>query len=574
MTAAAGRPDGGAGRRRGEAPAGPLTVPELLARRAAAEPGKVALVVEGHGSMTLAEWDGRSDAAATALAGRGVRPGDRVGLLFEPREWIEFAVAYCAVQKAGAVAVPLSDRLAPPALRGMAGHCSAAALVHGTGAPKVLAAEAPDGVTVIAAGEIDGPGGSGGPLPEVQVRPGDLAQILYTSGTTGTPKGVAATHANLTFGCVPERRMRPFAHSRHLLHAFPIGTNAGQMMLITALDAKPAVLTLPAFTPARFGKLIERHRAGTVFLVPAMARELLSSGIALRHDMSSVLLLGSAAAPLPPAVAAELAQAFPNAMITNYYTSTEAAPAQTIMVFDPGRPGALGRPAAGCAIRVAGEDGEPLPPGRTGEVWLRSPAQQRVYYGDRQASDETFRAGWVRMGDLGYVDEDGYLYLVDRESDVIKSGAFKVSTLQVEAAMYEHPAVAEAAAFGVPHPALGKAVAAAVVLREPVTSAELRGFLAARLARHEIPARFAFLDALPRNTGGKVLKRELAAGMTIQPDAGTGDGAPAGTADGSAVGAGAGTAVGPATAPAVGPVGTAVGTADGALPGPRTQGDG
>jgi acyl-coenzyme A synthetase/AMP-(fatty) acid ligase len=152
-------------------------------------------------------------------------------------------------------------------------------------------------------------------------------------------------------------------------------------------------------------------------------------------------------------------------------------------------------------------DGEPLPAGETGEVWMRSPTASRTYFGDTAATGEVFRDGWVRMGDLGRLDGDGYLYLVDRESDVIKSGAYKVSTLHVEEAVYQHPAVVEAAAFGVPHPALGKAVAVAVV--GAVDHTELRAFLTGRLAPHEQPYRLVTLDSLPRNHGGKVDKRTL-----------------------------------------------------------------
>ncbi|NUS11792.1 MAG: acyl--CoA ligase [Streptomyces sp.] len=460
------------------------TLAELLRARAATEPDRTALKVAGTGNLTFDSWWRRSDAVAAGLLRRGVTHGDRVGLVFGNADWIDYAVAFFGVLKAGAVAVPLSDQLGAADVDARLAHCGAALVLR--------AGELP---------EAEPEPGADTALPA----PGDLAQILYTSGTTGRPKGVAATHANLGHGWGGRRR--PFAHSHTLAHAFPIGTNAGQWMLANSVGAHPAVLTLGRFTPGRFARMIEEHQAGTVFLVPTMAIELLASGAHLKADLSSVLLLGSAAAPLPGRVAAELAAAFPRATIANYYTSTEAAPAQTVMLYDAGRPSSVGRPASGGAVRVATAEGEPLPAGETGEVWMRSPTSTRSYYGDAAASDTVFRDGWVRMGDLGYVDADGYLYLVDRESDVIKSGAHKVSTLHVEEAVYEHPGVVEAAAFGVPHPALGTAVAVAVVGTAEHT--DLRAFLTSRLASHEQPHHLITLDALPRNHGGKVDKRAL-----------------------------------------------------------------
>ncbi|MEU4542849.1 class I adenylate-forming enzyme family protein [Nonomuraea dietziae] len=455
-----------------------VTLPDLLRERAEADPARVAMTVHGAGSLTFGEWERRS---AGVAAGLGVEPGDRVGLVFGNGDWLEYAVAFLGVVRAGAVAVPLSDRLAGADVEAMLAHCGASRTLR-PGALPFAEGAAPD-----------------------PPRPRDLAQILYTSGTTGRPKGVAASHANLAYGCGGRRR--PFTHSAHLAHAFPIGTNAGQWMLVNALDAHPQVVTLPRFTPGRFAGLIEHYRAGTVFLVPAMAIEMLSARVHHRHDLSSVLLLGSAAAPLPSQVAVELGAAFGNATIANYYTSTEAAPAQTVMLFDPDRPASVGRPASGGAVKIATAKGDPLPPRVTGEVWMRSPAVTRTYYGDAQASGEVFRGGWVRMGDLGYLDDDGYLYLVDRESDVIKSGAYKVSTIHVEDVVHQHPDVVEAAAYGVPHPTLGKAVEVAVV--GSVAHEELRIFLKGRLAPHELPARIVTLDALPRNQGGKVDKRRL-----------------------------------------------------------------
>ncbi|NJP26907.1 long-chain fatty acid--CoA ligase [Microbispora sp. SCL1-1] len=466
------------------------TLPGLLRERAAADPGRVAMTVHGAGSLTFGEWEHRARGVARALRGRGIGRGDRVGLVFGNGDWLDYAVAFFGVLDAGAVAVPLSDRLAAADVDAMLAHCGATAVLR------------PGEVPYAEGAESGGDGGCGDLEP---VGPGDPAQILYTSGTTGRPKGVAATHANLAHGCGGRRR--PFTHSRHLAHAFPIGTNAGQWMLVNAVDAHPEVVTLPRFTPGRFAALIEHYRAGTVFVVPAMAIEMLAAGVQARHDLSSVLLLGSAAAPLPARVAGDLCAAFPNATITNYYTSTEAAPAQTVMIYDPERPSSVGRPVSGGAVRIAAADGGALPPGTTGEVWMRSPAATRAYYGDEAATGEVFRGGWVRMGDLGYLDDDGYLYLVDRESDVIKSGAYKVSTIHVEEAVHRHPGVVEAAAFGVPHPTLGKAVAVAVV--GTVAHEELRIFLKDLLAPHELPVRLITLDALPRNNGGKVDKRSL-----------------------------------------------------------------
>ncbi|WP_433444172.1 class I adenylate-forming enzyme family protein [Nonomuraea sp. CA-141351] len=467
-------------------------MPDLLTSRAATDPGHEALIVAGQGSLTLAEWDERSTAVARALP--GPLEGDRVALVFGGRDWLDYAVSWMAVLKAGGVAVPLSDRLAPPELAYMVEHCGATTVVHGRGTTL------PQGIPYEDLSQQSGTAA----LPEIDPR--SLAQILYTSGTTGRPKGVAATHANLTSPPVHPKR-RPFAHSRHLVHAFPIGTNAGQVMLLHALTAAPAVVTLPLFTPSRFAALIESYAAGTVFVVPAMAVELLGARVQDRHDLSSVLLLGSAAAALPPKVAAELTAAFPNATVANYYTSTEAAPAQTIMIYDAERPGSLGRAAGGSQLKIADAEGGPVGPGQTGEVWLRAAAHPRAYYGSDR--DDAFQDGWVRMGDLGYLDDEGYLYLVDRESDVIKSGAFKVSTLQVESALHEHPAVADASVFGVPHPVMGMAVAAAVVAGEPLALSDVRAFLSHRLAGHELPSLLLNLDALPRNAAGKVIKREL-----------------------------------------------------------------
>ncbi|WP_327368068.1 class I adenylate-forming enzyme family protein [Streptomyces sp. NBC_01217] len=485
---------------------GPSTLPALLAHRAAVDPGRTALIC-GPRTLTFGAWHARAEALAAGLHSRGLRPGARVVLRYGSGDWIEYAVAYCGVLRAGCVAVPLSDRQAPAAVAHLLADSGATALLHTADSPPPPGAMA--GAAGVAwTGTAEETEERGAPVPAAP-DPGSLAQILYTSGTTGTPKGVTATHTNLVHGCTLDERRRPLRHSTHFLHAFPVGTNAGQTMLVNALDTAATGVAAPQFTPGRFARLIEEYAVGSVFLVPAMAIELLGSAAARRYAADSVRLVGSTAAALPQPVAVGLAEAFPRAQIVNYYTSTEAAPAQITLLFDPERPHSPGRPASLRDLRITAADGTPLPPGEPGEVWLRTPTSPRTYLGDPGAGAGVFQGRWVRMGDLGRLDDDGFLHLLDRERDVIKSGAYKVSTLQVENALHAHPEVRDVAAFGIPHPVLGSVVAAVVVPRGELTVPALRTFLLDRLAAHELPHQLLFRPCLPRNEGGKILKREL-----------------------------------------------------------------
>ncbi|MFI5867209.1 class I adenylate-forming enzyme family protein [Streptomyces sp. NPDC051546] len=507
----------------GPAPAPPETLPELLAHRAAAH-GERTAIVNGRARLGFADWQDRSEALAGALRRAGLAAGDRVVLWFGTESWTQYAVAFLAVLRAGGVAVPLSDRTSPAGTRHVFADAGARLLVSaGPGLP----AGVPPGVRAL----VEDGASRHHALPDPAAPgPSAPAQILYTSGTTGAPKGVVAAHANLVHGCTRDERRRPLRHSRAFLHAFPVGSNAGQTMLVNALNAEATCVTAPQFTPARFLRAVAEHGVGSIFVVPAMAIELLGSpalaAAAGTGGLDTVRLVGSTAAALPQQVALDLSRAFAPAQIVNYYTSTEAAPAQVTLLFDAARPQSPGRPASLTDLRVTDGAGRPVPPGGTGELWLRSPTAPRAYLGG--ADVEVFHGGWTRMGDLGRVDEDGFLHLVDRERDVVKSGGHKVSTLQVENALHAHPDVVDAAAVGVPHPVLGSVVAAAVVPRgtDPVgsggdrdrlTASTVRAFLLGLLSPHELPSPIVFLDALPRNEGGKVLKRDLRRILTPDP---------------------------------------------------------
>lgn len=478
------------------------TILDLLAVRAAREPDRVAIIQDGQRSLTTADWDARSNAVAHGLLDRGVGHGDRVVVWFEGTHWIEYAICYLAVLKAGGVVVAMSSGLSPQQARFRIGLSGARFLVHSVDQP-------PPEVGVPTVAVEDLVDGDTGPVA-VTVAPQDLAEINFTSGTTGDAKGVSATHENITYGHDVLSVDQMYAGRRYLLAAFPIGTTAAQHTSFLAMVAEPTVVVMSKFDSESLARVVESLRVDSMIIVPAMAVDLVNTRAGERHDLSSVeyVCCGSAALPLPQADRLA-ANVFPNAEIVNLYGSTEMMPISFGLPFAGERPGSVGKAPDWVEMFVAGEDGNPVAQGETGEVLVRSAAPSRAYYRDPEATRHTFGSGWIRSGDFGYLDGDGFLFLVDRDKDVLKVGGLKVSTLQVESAMVEHPDVADAAVVGIPHPVMGRMVGAAVVFRRPVELVDLRTFLRERLSAYEIPTRFLPIDSLPRNPMGKVLKREI-----------------------------------------------------------------
>jgi len=483
----------------------PAIVPDLLRERTAEDSKAVALRVGDAGELTYGQWEARSDAVARGLVERGVRPGDKVALVFRNEGWIDYAVCYLAVHKAAAVAVPLGSRFAGPELDRVLAHAGAAGVVHDG---QDITADA--GVWVAEPAELEA-----GQLTErfqAPAGPHDLAEILYTSGTTGLPKGVACTHLGIMAHDLPPDGA-PGPGSVSFLHAFPIGTQAGQEALRVPLRIRGRVaIALPSFDPDELCALVARRRVVRLQLVPAMAHVLVTSSAYGHHDVSSVRRVILSSAPAAPVLFGRLAEAFPQATVWNAYALTEAGAARTLMQWDETRPTAVGRPVGATEVRIVDDAGKDRAPGGTGEIWLRRPGTPtREYYRDPQATAEAFAGGWVHTGDVGHLDADGYLHLTDRKKDLIISGGSNVSSVEVENVLYEHPAVVDAAVVGLPHPVLGEDVAAAVVVRSATTGRELQDVVRARLAEHKVPHRVVLVDRLPRNASGKVVKAEVRA---------------------------------------------------------------
>jgi acyl-CoA synthetase (AMP-forming)/AMP-acid ligase II len=478
--------------------------------------------------MTYAQWEGRSNAVARGLVGAGVKRGDRVALFVGNDCAPLYQVAYFAVLKAAAVAVPINPRVARRELEHMVSDSGATAILAGPGELDRARALPPRSSPPLDHNRILvlGPGASepgeydwaslvDGDASEFQseVGPDDIADILYTSGTTGLPKGVAATHRS----ALVSHPLMPIEKPISLLHSIPLATFLGTHGTQTlCLRLAVTNLLLPVFDAPRFASLIDTERPAWIVMVPAHALLLIESGMLDTIDTSSVRMLIYGSAPMPHHAVQALAAAFPRATLMNGYGLTEGG--TSVVTMPPGealrRPGSVGRPVETDVVRVVDEAGAVVAAGTTGEVAIKVAAGQRFYHNDPEATAATWRGDWVQSGDLGYFDDDGFLYLVDRKKDVIVRGGYNVSSIEVESALHEHPVVVEAAVLGIPHPVLGQDVAAVVRVRQGTTFdvATARAFLADRVADYKRPRRIVVCEGpLPRTAMGKLDKSALRA---------------------------------------------------------------
>jgi len=487
--------------------------PELVARLAASFPDAVAWrdLADGEG-LTLADWHGRSNRFARGLQGLGVARGDRVGLLIGNEEPLRWLISYLGIHKAGAVAVPLLARLGPLELSRILLDAGATAALCSEVVPEVRAAVR----TVV--GTTPGSGLDWDDLLSEDDRdvgpandPDDVADIMYTSGTTGRPKGVLVRHGGLsTTSRVPSVWL-----GLGFLTSSPFATTSGSLLVTGPLRGGLSGWFLPHFSAAAWIETVARERPVSAFLVPAMVELIVASPRFATADLSSLAVVTVGSAPIAGATLRRFGAGLPQGEVLCGYGMTEFGAVTAMPIGDNGRHlGSVGLPLPGVDIRITGPQGEMLPPGEVGEVTIKGTAPARSALGDQGGHAEDWNVdGWLRSGDLGSVDADGHLWLVGRKKEIIIRGGHNVVPGEVEAALYEHPAVIEAAVAGRPHAVLGEDVAAWVVLRDDTSEEELRGFLLARLADYKVPRRITVVDMLPRNESGKIIKSRLKPGV-------------------------------------------------------------
>ena len=460
---------------------------------------------------------------AAGLVGVGVRPGDRVVVCMT--NCTEVLLAYAALWRAGAVPTPVISAVTPVELRHVLADSGAVLAVASEGS-LALVAEAVRGlgVPVLLTGPVLLPGAdllledlsAGGAGPVVPRADSDLAALLYTGGTTGRAKGVMLSHGGLSD--VAAARAQVFSRSGavDLLLALPLSHVYGLLNAVTRMHLpEPGFVVLQRrFDAPQWLSLAGEHRPQAAALVPSMLQLLLREPLE-QAELSALRYVTTGGAPLPVPVREEFERRVPGTRICDGYGCTEVTSTATMNPYDAPRSGSVGLPLPGVELRVVDERGEPVRVGVDGEVCVRSAGVMRGYWQDPGATAAAVRDGWMHTGDVGRLDDDGYLFVVDRLKDLIIRGGFNVYPRDVEDVLLAHPSVAAAAVVGRDDALLGEQVVAYVSVSGPVTPQELLVWCQDRLGRHKRPREVHIVASVPLTSVGKTDRkalRRLAAG--------------------------------------------------------------
>jgi acyl-CoA synthetase (AMP-forming)/AMP-acid ligase II len=505
------------------------SIQSLLDRHAQQRPDACAVVCNSAADGWMrASWSRFADdsrRAAAALHALGVGPGDHVALLLDNRSAYECFVATLGLLRRGAALVPLNTRSTAAELAYVLAASDCRWLIAGAEAADRVEnarSELPGLKLVIGVGGA--PAGwadwhevlecAPDRAADAAVGPETVWSILFTSGTTARPKGAVHTHRTALATGAVYSGILGLGPGEVLHHAIPFFTSSGaQIGTMTMLWSGCTMIVEPIFDQARMVRRMAEEGTTVGVAVPSQFLFMLDALKAHRADLGCVRLWGYGSAPMPGEVSRALAEICPKSGQRQVYGMTETGAAGTTLApeFAFAKPGSCGQPMPLCEIMVADEAGRALGPDEIGEICIRSPANMCGYYNNPEATQAALRDGWMHTGDIGRKDADGFLYYLDRLKDVINRGGLKISSMEVEDTLYRHSAVLEAAVVAVPHPQLGEDIRAFVALRPGMRTEaeELRAHCAALLSPHKVPRDIRFIEALPRNSMGKVQKTEL-----------------------------------------------------------------
>ena len=468
-----------------------MNLAENLSRSAAAGPDAQAVRLDD-AVLSYAALDDASARVAGLLASRGVRAGDRVGIMLPNVPY--FPAVYYGILRLGAVAVPMNVLL--------------------KGRETAFYLKDPAAKVVFAWADFDALLSVVEPWRDVMPRAdGDSAVILYTSGTTGTPKGAELTHGNLARNCEAAIGLFAIAPETVTLGALPLFHTFGQTCAMNATLSAGGCLTLMArFDPGKALEVIARDRVSLFEGVPTMYGAMLHHPDAATADVSSLQVCACGGASLPVELMRAFEERFGCVILEGYGLSETSPLASFNQPGRPRKPGSIGTPIAGVQMKVISDAGDDVPTGEVGEIVIRGHNVMKGYFNRPEATAEAIDAdGWFRSGDLARVDEDGYFFIVDRKKDLIIRGGYNVYPREIEEVLYEHPAVREAAVVRIAHGELGEEVGAAVVLKDgaSATAAQLQAFVKEQVAAYKYPRHVWLVDELPKGPTGKILKRQI-----------------------------------------------------------------
>ena len=482
-------------------------------------PDREALIL-GEQRITYRALDETVEAVAGNLSARGFRQGDRLALLLE--NCLEFVYAVLGAARIGVVTVPMNPRQRKPEIAFVLNQCEAAGLIY----EAALADQIPDRGTVpylreayVVGGASDAPFDTltqPARAPTCAIAEEDLFCLLYTSGTTGTPKGAMLTHLGAIHSVMHYEHGMRLASDDVSVLAVPASHVTGLVAIIlTMVRVGGCTVLMPLFKARAFLELAARERMTHALMVPAMYNLCLLEPDFARIDLTSWRIGGFGGAPMPEATIKRLVDMLPELMLVNAYGATETtSPATLLPIGDiVHHPDSVGTAVSCADVIVVDDDGREVPAGTGGEVWIAGPMVVPGYWSNPEADSSGFAGGYWRSGDIGSIDADGYLRILDRRKDMINRGGYKVYSVEVENVLAHHPNVIECAVVSCPDPILGERVQAFVYSREPNPSeSDLRTFCAEKLSDYKVPEIVTFLrEALPRNANGKIFKALLRA---------------------------------------------------------------
>ena len=491
----------------------PADIFAMFAEAVARAPDGVA-AVDGDHRWTYVMLAARVERCAARLVALGLGARDRIGVMLDNRA--DYLTVLLACARLGVIAVPMNVRQRAPETAYALQDSGAAALIF----EESLAEELPPRADLphvrhwLPYGEEsvhwDGPAD----LPPLPVRSAvgedDPFCILYTSGTTGRPKGAVLTHLGVITSCIGSQNHMGLSDGEAMVLAVPASHVTGiGLVLMLSLRIAGTVVIMRSFKARAFLEAAQAERVSYAILVPAMYKLCLMEADYAAFDLSHWRIGAYGGAPMPEATIAALAAQSPQLTLVNIYGSTETTSPAVMMPLGEGprRADKVGRPLPHVDICIMGDDGRECPPGQQGEIWIAGAMTVPGYWNNPQATEAGFAAGYWRSGDIGTVDAEGYIRVLDRQKDMINRGGFKIYSAEVENVLMAHDAIVEAVVVGKPCPVLGERVAAFAVARAPVGEDAIRAFCAERLSDYKVPETVQLVEGpLPRNANGKLVK--------------------------------------------------------------------